>query len=163
VVNVARIEPTTVTTAAILTQANPASARRQGFIVGIGGGIAIGEDGAVGVTNVVTDFKIGYAPSDQWLVYSTNQLVWGSFRNTVGISGVGVTHMFNPTWPSAFVTGAVGATVGTVASDFVLSFIAGGGWEVAPHFSVGAEWMSLDIGFGGRSSAYAFTFDWLYY
>jgi len=162
--------------AAAQTDATPAG--RKGFIIGLSGGIGFKRESIpatrstinFNTTGAITDFKIGYAPRDQVLVYYTNQVAWGESLSydAIGMSAVGVTYMLKPTSPSAFVSGAVGGSLGlsissTSSSSPGLGVSLGGGYEFARHFSVGARWMSLDVGYPNRSNVFGFTFDWLFY
>lgn len=158
-------------------QTNQAPQGRQGFIIGIGGGVGIQRfyDPFLFVpiwehkTSAITDFKVGYAPDDQWLLYYTNQVAWGdsAFFDAVGLSAFGVSYMLEPNSPSVYLTGAVGASVGldigTAPGDSGFGVSVGGGYEFARHFSAGGEWMSLDVGTANRTQVFAFTLDWLYY
>ena len=121
-------------------------------------------------TGAITDFKIGYAPSDKVLVYYTNQVAWGENAgyDAIGMSAVGLTYMLKPTTRTPFVTSAVGASLGmsigsSSTTDVGLGLSLGGGYEFARHFSIGGRWMSLDAGQPKRSNVFGFTFDWLFY
>jgi hypothetical protein len=159
------------------------TANRKGFIVGFGGGVGMHRapqfPGFVGGPTirdfaVVTDFAIGYAPTDQVLIYYNNQVGWtrNFFYDILGVTGVGVTYMVRPTSPTPFVKFTIGGGIaaevdfglGTVEStDPGLGLTLSGGWEFARHWSVegGAMWVRLED--GNNHMVLKGTFNWMFY
>jgi hypothetical protein len=160
-----------------------ATANRKGFIVGFGGGVGMHRSLAfpgftAGPTTsdfaIVTDFSIGYAPTDQILIYYSNQVGWTQnlFYDVLGVTGVGVTYMLRPTSPTPFVKFTIGGGVaaevdfgsGTVAGDDPgLGLTLSGGYEFARHWSVegGAMWVRLEN--GNNHTVLKATFNWMFY
>jgi hypothetical protein len=153
---------------------NDSSAQqREGFILNLGvGGAAVTSkpdhaeaeswtDFAVG-----TDFKIGYAPSDQLLVYYSNDVAFSGSSDLEygddgilanGLTALGATYFLRPGERSFFVDGAVGLSSRNFIStdgaeshqDSGWGFAIGGGYEFAPHWLLGADLIigTLDPGF----------------
>jgi hypothetical protein len=186
-INSASVTPVTATTRTTLQSSSRTqsadSAERQGFIVGFGGGVGMHKapqfPGFVGGPTVndvavVTAFSIGYAPTDQVLIYYDNQVAWtNNFRyDLLGVTGVGVTYMVRPTSPTPFVKFTIGGGIaaevdfglGTVDStDPGLGLTLSGGWEFARHWSVegGAMWVRLEN--GNNHTVLKATFNWMFY
>lgn len=96
-----------------------------------------------------TDFKIGYAPTNQLMIYYTNKVTWiFGFENAAGdkltiISGVGLlglSYYLAPSSPSMYFTGTVGVStwcsfddLGNVWSGFGIG--VGIGYEFVEHWS----------------------------
>ena len=165
------------------------SAERKGFIVGIGGGVGFPRVGFdfnsgsnfsfTGDPSVVTDFKIGYAASDQLLLYYRNIATFANDfpKSVLTLSGFGTKYMFSPTSPSGYVNGAVGVAAGGYIDfgegtfsnlDSGVGFSLGGGWEFARHFSIGGDIVILNLdsltGFGSDTyTVYTATFSYLFY
>ena len=96
--------------------AAPAAGARKGFIIGLGGGIGMhrateptfvirgirfgGE--TTNSVGVATEFDIGYAPTDQLLIYYANSVQFSNNEtyDIVGLTGVGVTYALKPRAPS---------------------------------------------------------------
>jgi hypothetical protein len=164
-------------------QAQSGTANRKGFVFGLGAGGGIHRApvfpgfSAAGTTNegaVITDLSIGYAPSDQILVYYSNQVAWSrSMRyDLVGVTGVGVTYMFSPSSPSAFVKGTVGGGIvadvdfdsgGFDSNDTGLGFSISGGYEFARHWSIEAGAMFARLENGNNHTIFKATFNWVFY
>ena len=138
------------------------SAERKGFIVGIGVGVGLHRIPEAGVTGesldrsafaLGPDFRIGYAPTDQFLIHYSAKAVFtqATDYDAVGISGLGVTYMIRPRSPSFFVTGIAGeAGRATVeSSDFRdgHGFGVGAGYEFKRHWTVSGD--ALFLRFGG--------------
>ena len=137
---------------------------RQGFILGVGVGVGLTSYtqtvpfyAGLNLTTdrentfgIMSDFKIGYAPSDVMEIYWVNKVSWFGMENvyednvtiTSSVGGLGVTYFFQPTAPSAFVSGAIGLSSwaapfeegAEAMSGFGIS--AGGGYEFSPHWYV---------------------------
>jgi hypothetical protein len=93
---------------------------------------------------VMTDFKIGYAPTDLVEVYYMNKVSWFKAEGdltTNALTGIGGTYLFNRRAPSWFVTGGVGlCSWGLLAgsSNNLSGFgvVAGGGYEFSRYWSI---------------------------
>jgi hypothetical protein len=186
-INSASVVPLNAAAAApgqpMATQVQTGTANRKGFIFGLGAGGGIHRApvfpgfSAAGNTSegaVITDLSIGYAPTDQILVYYSNQVAWSrSIRyDLVGVTGVGVTYMFSPSSPSAFLKGSVGGGIvadvdfdsGRVDSnDTGLGLTIGGGYEFARHWSIEAGAMFARLENGNNHTVLKATFNWVFY
>ena len=138
-----------------------AQQRRQGFILDLGLGVAttnttVSIDGIEGEpernTGLGFDFKIGYAPSDQLLIYYNADAAF--FRPSYaeeedlafaasGLSGVGAAVFLRPIAPSPYLHVAVGQGVRAEVDDIDRAdgysgtgFSLGGGYEFASHWLV---------------------------
>jgi len=127
---------------------------RKGFILGggIGGGFlsntvsagsfSLTEDQAVFVTN----FKIGYAPSNALEIYYISKVSWWGESDvifTVGLSAVAVTYYFNDTSETGwFASGGLALSSleapfeDNISPDYGFGLYGGGGYEFAAHWSV---------------------------
>ena len=161
----------------------PAPVGRKGFIVGLGGGAGLhnvpvfpGFNSTETISDlaIITDFRIGYAPIDQLLVYYRNNVAWtrNAFYDVVGMSGVGATYYFNRSAPSSFVSGAIGPAVATEVDFGTGTFddtergtglSIGGGWEFARHWSVEGHAMFLRLGRNNNHRVLAGTINWMFY
>ncbi len=106
---------------------------------------------------LMTDFKIGYAPSNQVAIFWMSKVAWfgysfeyrdefinlsESYTITNGIGGVAVAYYFNPEGPSPYLTGGLGFSTwdapfeedsdGISGSGFAL----GAGYEFSKHWSL---------------------------
>ncbi len=162
--------------AAQVPASDPVSANRKGFIVGIGGGGAFHRSPAFSTLGqewnfaVLTDFKIGYAATDQVLLHYSNRVAFttAAAYDVVGVTGFGTTYMFKPTTPSAFVNGAVGFAVGgdiinTSSPDRGTGFSVGGGYEFRRRLSVDGTVMFVRLGNGRNHTVFAGALHFLYY
>lgn len=163
------------------------SAERKGFIIGIGSGAALHRAADVTVTRdrfgrltvssttannlaIVTDFRVGYAPTDQLLIYYSNKAAFtqADDYDVVGLTGAGVTFMAKRTSPSLFITGSGGAAVGgtfigSVSSDNGFGFSVGGGYEFKRHFSISGDAVFVRLGSGNNHTTLMTTFNYLFY
>jgi hypothetical protein len=163
------------------------SAERKGFIIGIGSGAALHRAADVTVTRdrfgrltvsstttnnlaIVTDFKVGYAPTDQLLIYYSNKAAFtrADDYDVVGVTGAGVTYMAKRTSPSLFITGGGGAAVGgtfigSVSSDSGFGFSVGGGYEFKRHFSIAGDAVFVRLGSDNNHTTLMATFNYLFY
>ncbi len=137
--------------------------QRKGFILGLGLGggltsftqtVEIGESSQTSDRenkfSFISDFRIGYAPSNLVEVYYNAKVAWFSLDNifdesvtiTDGLNGIGITYHLKPQAPSGFVNGAIGLAVfdAPFESGFEawtgFGFSAGGGFEFSPHWRV---------------------------
>ena len=164
-------------------QPGAAPAGRKGFIIGLGGGVGMhtapifpgfNQSQTTSDLAIVTDFRIGYAPTDQVLVYYRNTVGWtrSGFYDLLGLSGVGGTYFFKPSSPSSFVGGVFGATVGSEV-DFGSGTFGdtergtgigvNGGWELARHWSVEGHAIFFRLGRNNDHRLLAATFNWMFY
>ncbi len=144
---------------------------RKGFILGFGLGpgfssyseiISIPSTGAqqssekMNKVALFTDFKIGYAPSNQLMFYWLSKVNWFGREDTVqtatstrkeditiatGIGGLGATYFFHPEAPSIFISLGGGFSTRTYpfkGSDPWLSFGLTGsvGWEFKKNWAL---------------------------
>lgn len=180
-------------------QPAPAQAKtRKGFIIGLGGGIGMhsaptytytysysypyGYPSSTPSTSsarihtraFLTDFKVGYAPTSQILIYYDNHVAWTQNEqyDILGMSGGGVTYAFSPTSPSLLVKGAVGAAVGATvdlgngtvgSSNTGTGFSVGGGYEFARHWTVEGSVLFLRLGQNNNHTIFSATVNWLFY
>ena len=193
--NRASVEPIAGGAAASAGQATPVtqsqasnepSARRKGFIIGVGAGAGIHRTPTFSVLDrfgrvlssgggqnklaIVTDFSIGYAPGDQLLLYYSNKAAFTTDDrvDAVGISEVGVTYMLRRTSPTTFVSGSVGPGA---ARTFITSstaqtgtgFSVGGGYEFARHLSLNGDAIFVRLNNGQNHTVYKASFNYLFY
>jgi len=150
--------------------ANAFDGKRKGFI--LGGGIGPGfttfkeeieffwlkiESERLNKAAIMTDFKIGYAPSDFWEIYYTNKVSWfwitGDSEDKVtianGLAALGATYYFKPEAPSPFIAGGVGVTAWSAifesdpGTEYGAGLFAGAGYEFARHFSMELDFLLL--------------------
>lgn len=121
--------------------------RRQGFVLGFGAGPGklIDTEGDFDVAGVQTDLKIGSGINDRTIIQYTGKQFWhteNSIFYTQAFPMLGVTRYLKPTGPSAFVSGAAGASIlafftgeeGGLSGG--IAAYAGGGYELARHWNV---------------------------
>lgn len=156
--------------------------KRKGFILGggIGGGFAsLSQELSFGSLSestdketkgtVLTDFRIGGAFNEHWMLYYDNQIWWGkaefgsdslsSSEETfaVGIGLVGVSYYLNAEAPSVYFVGTVGVSSFGPSDDYTAQTgfgISGGvGWEFSSHWSLEAVvgWASPDEEYQGAT------------
>jgi hypothetical protein len=161
------------------SNANAFDGKRKGFVLGggLGPGLTLQKEtieysgwfegessessGWESKFGLVTNFKIGYAPSDLVEIYFTVKDSW--YGSTIywwgvesedvimasGFWGPGVTYYFKPEAPSYFITGGLGVSTLSLPfeSDAEIKFggglFAGAGYEFKRHFNV-----ELDLIFG---------------
>ena len=154
--------------AVLLLTASEAEAQkpRKGFILNLGAGPAFTNfkfagDGFEGSGEskiaVGTDFKIGYAASDQLMIYYSNDAAFFSYDIGVagfddylvasGLSGLGATWFLKPRAPSAYLDATIGIAAwneistddGTVDGITGAGLSVGGGLEFARHWLADGE------------------------
>jgi hypothetical protein len=169
---------------------------RKGFFLGIGIGPGLVFYDAVQVTSFnfetekenkvtfITDFKIGYAPTNQLAIYWTSKVAWfnttGNFSDeeffTInGFGGVGASYFLKDTAPSPYFNVGIGYSSWSqlnienaeeAINAFALGLSAGAGYEFARHWS--AE-VNLTYGkpsndnFATRATAIRLTINYLLY
>ena len=154
------------------------SAERKGFIVGIGAGGALHRIPEGRVTGgsldrsafaVGTDFKIGYAPTDQFLIYYSAKAAFtqATDYDAVGMSGFGVTYITRPTSPSFFVTGIAGesarATLESRDWGVGRGLGVGGGYEFKRRWSISGDALFLRMGDNDNHGVLLATVGYLFY
>lgn len=155
--------------------------QRKGFVLGfgIGGGLVSWEQKLEGQSwavqddedsekrgAVLTDFELGYAPSDRLMIVYCNSVTWfrfqvgyKSFRTVASpVTGARVTYFLQPQSPSAFVSGSIGlaSLVTPFDSDYESADGVGGG------IRIGYEWrrhvlLSLCANLGKVKDEYNFS------
>jgi hypothetical protein len=168
---------------------------RKGFVLNLGAGpafinIKAAGNGVEGTGEskiaVGTDFKIGYAPSDQLLIYYSNDAAFFNYDYSVpgfeydvlvisGLSGIGATWFLKPRAPSAYVDATIGIAAwneidtddGAVESMTGLGLSVGGGFEFARHWLVDADLIvgrpRDDEGYGLNTMTLRVGLIWLLY
>jgi opacity protein-like surface antigen len=123
---------------------------------------------------LMTDFKIGYAPTDFWEIYYTSKVSWFGIENVLGdnvtiangLGAIGATYYFKPAAPSPFIAGGIGLATWMApfesGSETWIGFglFVGAGYEFAPHFNVEADLIwgkPTDSDFGTDYSTNALT------
>ena len=149
---------------------------RKGFILGggIGGGTATLEQEMTGAFSgtgpketkgtFVTDFRIGGAFNEHWMLYYDNQVWWGKAEFTsgekifaLGIGLIGVSYYFTADAPSFYLVGTVGLSSFGPSDDYGAQSgfgVSGGvGYEFARHWSAEAVigWGSPEEESGGST------------
>ena len=142
--------------------------KRKGFVLGVGagGGLASFKPYAKFSDNetsdgertskfaFMSDFKIGYAPSNQVALYWMSKVAWfgyklefegevfQSYTAANGFGGVGVTYYFQPEGPSPYLTAGLGFSTWDAPfeenSDGLSSsgIALGAGYEFSKHWSL---------------------------
>jgi len=163
---------------ALPNQASAFNDERQGFMLGLGAGYGsakISWDGdSDSQTGLATTFKIGGGTSNQLQLYYSNRVIFFSendYNFYQGMSAFGVSYYLEPTAPSFFFSGELG--LGALNSfesgydgDSGFGFTIGGGFEIAPHLILEANYMSAGVGdspFDYTISNFTVTFSWLGY
>jgi hypothetical protein len=161
---------------AVASNAGAFDGDRKGFVLGggIGGGTASIQQEMSGFfsgksdreTNgtFVTDFRIGGAFNENWMLYYDNQVWWGSAEFTsgsktfaLGIGLVGLSYYFTADTPSWYLVGSIGVSTFGPADDYGAQSgfgISGGvGYEFARHWSAEAVvgWGSPEEESGGTT------------
>jgi hypothetical protein len=143
---------------------------RKGFILGFGlgpgfssysqtidstGGKQI-DDESLSKAALFTDFKIGYAPSNQLMIYWLSKVNWFGREDTIqtttstrkeaitvanGVGGLGITYFFKPKAPSIYVTVGGGFSARSEpfrGTDAWLSYGFAGalGWEFQQNWAL---------------------------
>ena len=119
---------------------------------------------------IVTDFNIGYAPSDQLLLYYSNKVAFTTDDRVDGVSvtGFGTTYMLRRTSPTPFVSGSigVGATgtfIGSSSAETGRGYGIGGGYEFARHLSLNGDALFVRLGNGQNHTVYQASFNYVFY
>lgn len=160
----------------LTSTANAFDGKRKGFLLGLGMGAGFNSFTEESVDynsyygrfqktksprenkgSFITDFKIGYSPTDFWEIYYTTKLSWlhyttlyeGEKGVVSGLGALGITYYFEPQAPSFFVTGGMGVSMwgrfavnlfggsGRKFADIGFGLFAGAGYEFKKHLNVG--------------------------
>ena len=134
--------------------------QRKGFILGGGLGLGVtsytidsdffGESDRFNEFSFMTDFKIGYAPSEQVeIYYSSKGSWWGedgiTFLHSYGTAAI--SYYFLPQSPSFYISGGLGFSSlsapfeDNTDTDIGFGIFFGGGYEFVRHFAVEADLM----------------------
>lgn len=158
---------------------------REGFLMGFGIGASqytidygknsgsyyyySGPTGKESTTGVETDLKIGYGFTDQFQMFYTNKVNFGSTDDrsgdsqlTVhGLTAIGANYYFSPTSPSFFLGGGVGLAAHRIIdtdsdsngndedNNSGTGFYINGGFEFAKHWNVELSVVMDSIDYGG--------------
>lgn len=165
-------------------QVNPEPpATRKGFIIGAGAGAGMQQSPAFsgvdyfgrftveGSSNpaVVTNFMVGYAPTDQALLFYSNRAVFTSNAafDVLAVGGFGMTYMVRRTAPTAYVTGSIGRGVGLSimgsSGDAGLGWSGGAGWEFRRHLSLEGDVLNVHLGNGQHHTALRALLNYIFY
>jgi len=162
------------------------TANRKGFIVGAGAGAGLHRTPGFAVfdrfgrvtsfgsgTNnfsVVTNFLIGYAPTDRALLYYSNRATFTTDEryDALGVTGVGMTYMLRRTAPTGYITGSIGGGFGTnlsqrAAGDVGLGWTVGGGWEFKRHWSLEGDALFVRLGNSQNHTVYRGLMNYVFY
>jgi hypothetical protein len=133
--------------------------QRKGFI--LGGGLGLGitsfteELGPFSTDrenkfSFMTDFKIGYAPTEQVEIYYSSKVAWFDYFGITAAHGYGtaaVSYYLVPQSPTFFLSGGLGFSSISAPfesnsdSDIGFGFFVGGGYEFIRHFAVEVDLM----------------------
>lgn len=150
----------------VATKSSALDGRRKGFVLGIGtgGGLVSLKESSFNREGerqsqfaLMTDFKIGYAPSNQLAIYWMSKVAWfgrelefntgpftrftQSYTVANGVGGLGLAYYLQPKGPSPYLTGGVGfsswATPFEEGTDAFYGFglALGAGYEFSKHWS----------------------------
>jgi len=141
--------------------------QRKGFI--LGGGLGLGmtsytlEFGTLtsdrfNKISFMTDFKIGYAPTDQVEIYYSSKGSWWSESGTTFLHSYGtaaLSYYLLPQSPTFYLTGGIGFS--SLAAPFEnntttetgFGFFGGAGYEFIRHFAIEANLMYGQPGSSG--------------
>ena len=126
---------------------------------------------------LATDFKIGYAPTDQLAIYYFEKTGWFTMTNILdddvivasGVSGVGASYYFAPEAPSFLLSGGLGFASWSLPFEdngwedtwYGFGLTAGVGYEFIPHLHAGLDFVwaqaqDNESGIDVTTNAYAF-------
>jgi hypothetical protein len=104
----------------------------------------------VNKASFLTDFKIGYAPSDKYQIYYFNYVSWFGLDNVFGdnvmigngVGGLGLTFYTQPQAPSTYFNFGIGLSSWDAVSEdngdtwWGVGIMLGGGYEFARHWAL---------------------------
>ena len=137
--------------AVIPTRTHAFDGDRKGFILGFGVGYGAARYSDDFSNGLATTFKIGGGPTNNYMIYYSNRVVFYGSDMAQGMSAVGVSYFLKPSGPSFFFSGEVGlANRVRVSSNTSygtdLGITIGAGYEFTPHFMLEANVMTSDGG-----------------
>ena len=191
-------QPTSTTKTTTRDDENPSGRKhRKGFVIGLGLGpgyttykfdvAGYGSTKSQDKFGVSSDFKIGYAPSDQVIICWMSKVAWYSEEMmdysyyygittkdiTVanGVGAVGVCYFFRPWAPSPYIFGGLGYSSFSTPFDNYKSstgfgLTLGGGIEFARHWCIEGSLVygnPSDAGVTMKSTSLKVTLNWLGY
>lgn len=160
------------------------SATRKGFIIGAGAGAGLQRspgfpsvdrfgrftEGGGSNASVVTNFMVGYAPTDRTLLFYSSRAVFTSNAalDILAVGGLGMTYMLRPTTPTAYVTGSIGRGLGfnitrSSADEVGLGWSGGAGWEFRRHLSLEGDVLNVRLGNGQNHTALRALLNYTFY
>ncbi len=138
--------------------------QRKGFIVG--GGLGLGattykqkQDSFLGSIETdwknkfgfMTDFKIGYAPTQQLEIFYSDKGSWFDYDGEIALTGLGaagVNYYLRPEGPTFYLGGGVGISTfitsplkSNTDTDLGFGFYVGAGYELVRHFAIQLDFM----------------------
>ncbi len=154
--------------------------QKEGFLVGIGAGVAkltIEENSWATSLGLATSFKIGYGFTNQFALYYRSDVSWFGYEDDSqddtyisGLAGIAADYYVDENSPY-YLTAGVG--IGSFAnfttkgqSETGSAYTIGAGYEVAPHVSLEAMYLSNTIdGHDGEFSTNALrlTVNYMWY
>ena len=148
---------------------------RHGFILGLGAGYGISENGIYSENGISTSFKIGAGLTDQLLIYYANRVVFYSkyhatfekdYTRFQGMSSLAASYFLNPNSPSFFFSGELGyGARGSIDSGSAtrsnLAYTVGAGYEFTRHFMLEANYMHASTNYNYSFSNFTITLNWL--
>ena len=134
------------------SRADAFDGKREGFVLGLGGGYGTlwvdRAGGTKGGSGFATAFRIGAGLDDRTMLHFASRQVWDIEQqggDTQVLATLGATHHLRPASPSAFFTGGAGASLldGWIDDDITAGVVvmAGTGYEFARHWSVALDYM----------------------
>lgn len=133
---------------------------RQGFMLGLGIGVTsvsteIDFNGGIHAderaSGLATSFKIGYGFNEQFSLYYTNQVDWYTFdgsSTSVGLTGIGANFYIDSNalfYGTAMLGFGVISEINNNDASTGSAFEVGVGYDVAPHMSVEASYLHVNI------------------
>ena len=151
----------------LASQLSAFDGQRKGFILGggIGGGyLSYHEpfDFSLNKAALATNFKIGYAPSNTFEVFYTNNISWfgyGSGTFAIGASCIAVTKYTKPEGKGLFITGGLGWAAfmrvdRDTGTESGFGAFLGLGHDIAKHWYIQADVLYTNL----ESSWYSWGF-----
>ena len=161
-----RMIPILILLSAILhpSQGQAFDGERQGFFIGLGGGVGSVDELSGDDLSGVTSFKIGGGPSNHVLVYGSNRVVYinGTY---LGMSSLGASYFLRPSGSSLFFAGevglaALGSRTGFNGSNSKIGFTLGIGYQFPLNLLLEADYMQASMESGTDLKSYTLTLSW---
>jgi len=150
--------------------------QREGFLVGIGGGLNLTNTSVYSYSETSfgfsTAFKIGYGFNNQFLLYYTNDVSWYGLDGSddwwmTGGSAIGASYYMEENSPY-YLLGSLGIggfsnfTTGESA-DSGITFALGGGYEYSPHVLLETTWQHVSTDDDISTNVFKFTINYMWY